>query len=170
MPAQWPEQRTPILIPPTLDATGGRSYRLSSQAPGALDGRRHVVRWFSPGTITNGSESKLEPTIKGGYWRIIAVAGRVRIAPSGGTTTFDVQVDGPDHAAESIFETIPTIADGTLESDGGILKETRLYPTGTFHRIYPPGDFFLTLNYTSGGTPGEDLTVEMHCRVMPVSQ
>lgn len=166
----WPDTRTPLLLAPTLDAVSGRSYSQASQTPGALGGRRSVMRWYTADGIP-----RMEPTVAGGWWRLIAATARVRISPFGGAVSIDIKVDGPDHpAVESVFEfeQALSIADGEYEATGGVLKQPRPYPIpyNTFHRIYPPGDLFFVFNSSLSGVSAQDLTVELHYIVRPVSQ
>ncbi len=165
--------RTSSIISPTIDATSGRSYKQASQTPGALGGRRAVVRWHSAGPVDNTNIDRYEPTIRGSWWRLIAATARVRVPPAGGTISVDIKVNVPGAGAtESIFDTLPTIAAGAFEASGGVLKEPRIYPVpwGTFHRIYPPNTLLFLFHSSFASTLGEDLTVELHYMARPVSQ
>lgn len=150
--AQWPETRTPVLIPPDLDAVAGRSYKQSGLTPGALGGRRDKVDWYRDGVV-NGSSGQIVKSA-GGVWRLIAVSARVRVAPTASAILIDITAGGV-----SIFDTGLTIAVGQTEGAGSILKSARVYAVGTLFAISHNTD-----------AVAEDITVELHYRLSPVSQ
>lgn len=150
--AQWPETRIPILIPPGVEALGGKTYRQSGQTAGALGGRRDKVDWYYDGVV-DGSSGQIVKTA-GGIWRLIGASARVRIAPTVGAISIDILSGGI-----SIFTTALSIAVSTTEATGGILKIDKLVSLGTLISVS---------NSTDAGA--QDLTIELHHRLSPVSQ
>lgn len=149
--------RTPSIISPNLDATSGRSYKQASQTPGALGGRRAVQRWYTDGIITDVSGQIVQAT--GGAWRLVVASARTRVAPSTTSLDIDILAKVPGGSYTTIFQTVLTIATGQLEATAGLLLVSRLYPVGT-----------LFMQDHVSGSDGTDLTVELHYRVVPVSQ
>lgn len=150
--ANWPEARVPILIPPGLDATSGRSYRQAHQTPGALGGRRDKVDWYYDGVV-DGSSGQIVK-VSGGLWRLIGASARVRVVPAVSAISIDILAGGV-----SIFTTGLSIAVDQTEATGGTLKVDRILPLGTL------------ISVSNGTDVGAlDLTIELHYRVSPVSQ
>ena len=150
--AQWPETRTSILIPPGVEALAGRSYKQSGQTAGALGGRRDKVDWYRDGVV-DGSSGQIV-RVSGGVWRLIGASARVRVTPTTSTILINIHADG-----DSIFNTGLSIAVGDTEAIGSVLKTNRIYPVGTL--------FSISHNTDAGA---EDITVELHYRLSPVSQ
>jgi hypothetical protein len=149
--------RTPSVISPSIDATGGRSYKQASQTPGALGGRRAVQRWYTDGVITDVSGQITQCV--GGAWRLIVASARTRVAPSAASQNIDIHAKVPGGAYTTVFDTVLTIATSQTEATGGVLKSDRTYPLGTlFKQVHV------------SGSDGTDLTVELHYMVKAVSQ
>lgn len=143
------------MIAPTLDAVSGRSYGQASQTPGALGGRRAVVRWYTEGAISAVTNQIVKAS--GGAWRLLVASARVRVTP-GTALNVDILAKVPGGSYVSVFDSILAIAAGQLEATGGTPNVGKLYPIGTlFKQDYVSGD-------------GTDLTVELHYRVKAVSQ
>ncbi|KKN15250.1 hypothetical protein LCGC14_0987950 [marine sediment metagenome] len=147
--------RPSSILSPSIDATSGRSYRQSSQTPGALGGRRAVQRWYTDGVITDVTGQIVQSV--GGVWRLLVASARVRVTPST-SLVLDIEAKVPGGSYTSVFDTVLTITAGQLEATGGVLSVGKLYPVGTLFRQ----------SYSSGN--GTDLTVELHYKVKAVSQ
>lgn len=162
----WPETRTPLLIPPTLDATGGRSYGQASQTAGALGGRRAVLRWFHQGVVPNSSSNiGLTAKVVGGAWRVVSASARVTVAPDNGSMSVRISMIAPDESRTKIFLAPATSwlqwGSGDLEASGEEIIPGFIIPIG--YRVEA-----VILGSTGG--VAEDLTVELHYRVRAVSQ
>ena len=149
--------RVSPILSPSIDATSGKSYKQSSQTPGALGGRRAVQRWYTDGVIGDVSGQIVQSV--GGVWRLLIATARTRIAPSTASQNIDIHAKVPGGAFTTIFSTVLTIATSQLEATGGVLLTDKIYPIGT-----------LLKQIHVSGSDGTDLTVELHYIVKAVSQ
>ena len=119
-----------MMYPPDLDAVGGRSYKQSSQTAGALSGRRDVVQWYKDGAV---STHNMIVKVAGAAWRLIGVTANVRVAPTGGAVKVDILAKMPGESSyATVFNSLPSIAVGQLESLGGVFNPSRsTLPIGT---------------------------------------
>ncbi len=119
-----------MTYPPDLDAVGGRSYKQSSQTAGALSGRRDVVQWYKDGAV---STHNMIVKVAGAAWRLIGVTANVRVAPTGGAVKVDILAKMPGESSyATVFNLLPSIAVGQLESSGGVFNPSRsMLPIGT---------------------------------------
>lgn len=159
----WPDTRTPRLIPPTLDATGGRSYSQSSQTPGALGGRRGRLTWFIPGLTSTKARVGPRFRVTGGAWRPIRATARLTVAPTYSEPYATLYYTLPGGARTYLFEG-PVISIiipmGVTEGNERPIIPGLVLPIGSI----------LDLGTGWGGGDAEDLTVELDYIVHPVRQ
>lgn len=135
--ANWPEARVPILTPPGLDSTHGKSYAQASQTAGALGGRRSTARWYVDGIL--GTYGGAIYRVEGAVWRPIKGTARVRIAPTASPVVVDILAKLPSGSTyESILASPLSIAVGATEATGGQIRGTNAQlPVGTLVLIGP---------------------------------
>lgn len=176
------------MYPPQLDAVSGRSYRQSSQAAGALGGRRDIVQWFHEGDIEGARrDAIMRVVVAGAAWRILGITARVRVAPasyaavrvqgyyfkpgetvvpypqSPGGGGYPIDPNNVMYPPDTVPQAnAPTIAGEQYTTDEGMLKPGLILPIGTL-----VGAGWHTL---FGGAGAEDLTIELHYLTCAVGQ
>lgn len=146
-----------MTYPPDLDAVGGRSYKQSSQTPGALTGRRDVVQWYKDGAV---STHNMIVKVAGAAYRLVEVTANVRVAPTAGSVKVDILAQMPGEASPiSVFDVLPSIPIGQLESSGGVFNPDRkILPIGTL------------VSQRMGGTATADLLIALGKDASPREQ